>query len=94
MSIKDCQQRHGNNVKIGIGANRRILDGKRKDADKSGIGIKITRTTRSLSIVGSKTSNCPLLETAQSAMVMIGTIDLIGSIRTMIDVLMGRLGKV
>jgi len=79
-------------VRIGIDANRRIIVGKKKDADKSGIGIKIIGTTHSLSIVGSKTLNSPLLETALSAMVMIGMIDLIGSIRTMIGDLMGRLG--
>jgi len=79
-------------VKIGIGANRRIIVGKKKDTDKSGIGIKIIGTARSLSTVGSKTSNCPLLETALRAMVMIGMIDLISSIKTMIGDLMGRLG--
>jgi len=79
-------------MKIGIGANRRIIIGKKKDADRSGIDIKITGTARSLSIAGSKTLNCPLLEIALGAMVMIGMIDLIGSIRTMIDDLMGRLG--
>jgi len=72
-------------VKIGIGANRRIIVGKKRDADKSGIGIKITGTVHSLSIVGSKTLNCPLLG-------MIVMIDLIGSIKMMIDDLTGRLG--
>jgi len=80
-------------VKIGIGTNRRIVVGKKKDADKSGIGIKIIRIARSLSTVGSKTSNCPLLEIALSALVMIGMIDLIGSIKMMIGDLMGRLGE-
>jgi len=80
-------------VKIDIGANRRIIIGKKKDAGKSGIGIKIIRTARSLSTVGNRTSNCPLLETTLSAMVMIGMIDLIGSIKTMIGDLMGRLGE-
>jgi len=79
-------------VKIGIGANRRIIVGKKKDADKNGIGIRIIGTARSLSIAGSRSSNCPLLETALSAMVMIGMIDLIGSIKTMIGDLMSRLG--
>ena len=79
-------------MRIGLDANRRIIVGKKKDADKSGIGIKITGTARSLSIAGSKTLNCPLLETALRAMVMIDMIDLIGSIRTMIGDLMGRLG--
>jgi len=76
-------------VKIGIGANRRIIIGKKRDADKSGIGIKITGTAHSLSIVGSKTLNCPLLGIALNAMVMIGMIDLIGSIKMMIDDLTG-----
>jgi len=76
---------------IGIGANRRIVVKKKRDADKSGIGIEITGTARSLSIVGSKTLNCPLLGIALSAMVMIGMIDLIGNIETMIGDLMGRL---
>jgi len=84
--------RPGSNVKIGIGANRRIIVGKKRDADRSGIGIKVTGTAHSLSIVGSKTLNCPLLEIALNAMVMIGMIDLIGSIRMMIGDLMGRLG--
>jgi len=80
-------------VRISIGANRRIIVGKKKDADKSRISIRIIGTARSLSTVGSKTSNCLLLETALSAMVMIGMIDLIGSIKTMIGDLMGRLGE-
>jgi len=80
-------------VKISISANRRIIVGKRKDADRSGIGIKITGTARSLSITRSKTLNCPLLEIALSAMVMIGMIDLIGSTKMMIGDLMGRLGE-
>jgi len=70
-------------VKIGIGASRRIIVGKKKDADRSGIGIKIIGIARSLSTVGSRVSNCPLSETVLSAMVMIGMIDLIGSIKTM-----------
>jgi len=79
-------------MKIGIGANRRIIVGKKKDIDRSGIGIRIIGTAHSLSIVGNKTSNCLLLETALSAMVTIGMIDLIGSIKMMIGDLMGRLG--
>jgi len=78
-------------VKIGIGANRKIVVGKKKDADKSGIGIKIIEIARSSFTVGSKTSSYQLLETALSVMVIIGMIDQIGSIRTMIGVLMGRL---
>jgi len=79
-------------VKIGIGASRRIIVGKKKDADRSGIGTRITGTAHSLSIAGSKILNCPLLGTALSVKVTIGMIDLVGSIRMMIDVLMGRLG--
>jgi len=78
-------------VKIGISANRRIVVGKKKDADKSGIDIKITGTARSSSTVGSKTSSYQLLENSLSAMAIIGMIGRIDSIRTMIDVLMGRL---
>jgi len=78
-------------VKIGIIASKRIVADKRKDADKSGIGIKIIGIALSLFIVGFKTSNYQLSETALSAMVIIGMIDQIGDIRTMIDVLMGRL---
>jgi len=79
-------------VRIGISARRRIIVGKKKDADRSGIGTRITRTARSLSIVGSRTLNCPLLEIALNAMVMIGMIGLIGSIRVKTGDLMGRLG--
>jgi len=80
-------------VKIGIGANRRIIVGKKKDADKSGIGIEITRTVHSSSTVGSKPYSYQLSATALSAMAITGMIDQIGSIRTMICVLMGRLGE-
>jgi len=78
-------------VKIGIGANRRIVVGKKKDADKSRINIKITGIAHSSSTVGSKTSSYQLLETALNAMAIIGMIDQIGSIRMMIGVLVGRL---
>ena len=78
-------------MKIGIDANRRIDVGKKKDADKSGIGIKITGIACSSSIVGSKTSSYQLSETALSVMAIIGMIDQIGSTRTMIGVLMGQL---
>ena len=80
-------------MKIGIGANRRTVVRKKKDADKSGIGIEIIGTARFSSTIGSKTSSYQLLETALNAMAMIGMIDQIGSIRTMIGVLMGRLGE-
>jgi len=78
-------------VKIGIGANRRIIIGKKKYADKSGIDTKIIGIACFSSTVGSKTLSYQLLETAMSAMAMIGMIDRIGSIRTMNGVLMGRL---
>jgi len=77
-------------VKIGIVANRKIVAGKMKDTDKSGIGIKIIGTACSSSTVGSKTLSYQPLETALNAMVIIGMIDQIGSIRTMIGVLVGR----
>ena len=80
-------------MKIGIGPNRRIIVGKKKDADRSGIIIKIIGIARFLSTVGNKTSNCPLLGTALSAMVMIGMIDLIDSIRMMIGDSTRRLGE-
>ena len=84
-------RRLGSNVKIGIGAGRRTIVGKKKDANRSGIGTRTTGTARSSSIAGNRTSNCPLLGIALSAMVMIGMTALIGSIRMMIDGLMGRL---
>jgi len=78
-------------VKIGIVDNRKIVAGKKKDADKSGIGIKIIGIVHSSSTPGSKTSSYQLLEIARSAMAIIGMIDQIGIIKTMIDVLVGRL---
>jgi len=78
-------------VKIGIGANRKIVVGKKKDTDKSGIGIKIIGIARSSSTDGSKTSSYRLLETALSVTVIIDMIDQIGSIRTTIGILMGLL---
>jgi len=78
-------------VKISIGANRRIVVEKKRDADKNGIGIKTTGTAHFSSIARNKTSSCRLLETALNAMAMIGMIDQIGSIRIMIGVLMSRL---
>jgi len=78
-------------VRIDIGASRKTIIGKKKDADKSGIGIGITGIVRSSSIAGRKISSCLLLETAQNVMVMIGMTDQIGSIRTITAGLMGRL---
>jgi hypothetical protein len=79
-------------VKIGIGASKKTIVGKKKDADRSGIGIEITGTARSLSIAGSRILNYPLLEIALNAMVMIGMTDPIGAIMMMIGSLVGRLG--
>ena len=75
-----------------IGASKKTIVGKKKDVDRSGIGTEITGIARSLSIAGSRTSSCPLLEIALSAMVMIGMTDPIGAITMMIGDLMGRLG--
>ena len=47
-------------MKIDIAAGKRIVTEKKKDADKSGIGIKIIRIARSSFTVGSKTSNYQL----------------------------------
>jgi len=80
-------------VRIGIGASRKIIIGKKKDAVESGIGTRITGTARSLSIAGSRTSSCLLLEIALNAMVMIGMTNPIGAITMMIGDLMGRLGR-
>jgi len=76
-------------MKIDIGVNKRIIAEKKTNDDGSGIDIRIIGTAHSLSTIGSKTSNCLLLETALSAMVMISMIDLIGNIKTMIGDLMG-----
>jgi len=83
--------KHGSSVKIGIVANRKIVVGKKKDADKSGIDIKIIGIARSSSTAGSKTSSYQLLETVLSAMVIIGMIDQIGNIKVIIGILVGRL---
>jgi len=79
-------------VKIGIGLSKKTIIGMKKDANRSGIGIEITGTAHYLSIAWSRTSSCPLLEIALSAMVMIGMTDPIGAITMMIGDLMGRLG--
>ena len=79
-------------MRIGIGTSKKIIIGKKNDADKSGIGIGITGIACSSSIVGRKISNFLLSETAQNVMVMIGMTDQIGSIRITTAGLMGRLG--
>jgi len=78
-------------VRIGIDASKRIIVGKRKDADRSGIGIGITGIASSSFTVGRKISNFLLLEIVLSAMVMIGMTDLVDAITMMIGDLMGRL---
>jgi len=80
-------------VRIGIGASKKTIIGKRKDADKSGIGIGIIGIVRSSFIVGRKISSSLLSETAQNVMVMISMTDQIGSIRTLTAGLVGRLGE-
>ena len=79
-------------MRIGIGASKKTIIGKKKDADKSGIGIGITGIVRSSSIVGMKISSFLLSETSRNVMVMIGMTDQIGSMRTITAGLMGRLG--
>jgi len=79
-------------VRIGIGASKKTIAGKKKDAVKSGIGTRIIGTARCLSIAGSRTSNYPLLEIALNAMVMINMTDPIGATKMIIGDLMGRLG--
>ena len=71
-------------MRIGIGASKKIIVGKKKDADKSGIGIGITGIVRSSSIVGRRISSCLLSEIVLSAMVMIGMTDPIGAIARII----------
>jgi len=78
-------------VRIGIVASKRIVAEKKKDANKSGIGIKIFGIALSSSTIGSKILSYQLLETALNAMAIIDMIDQIGDIRTMIGISMGRL---
>ena len=77
---------------IGIGASKRIIVGKRKDADKNGIGIGITGIARSSFIVGRRILSFPLSEIVLSATVMIGMTGPIDAIMMMIGGLMGRSG--
>ena len=79
-------------MKIDIADNRRIDTAKKKGADKSEIGIKITRIACSSFTIGSKISSYRLSETALSAMVIISMIGQIDDSKTMIDALMGRSG--
>jgi len=52
-------------VRTGIGASKKTIIGKKKDADKSGTDIEITGTVRSSSIVGRRISSFLLSETAR-----------------------------
>jgi len=79
-------------VRIGIGSSKRTIVGKRKDADRSGIGIGITGIARSSFTVGRKISSFLLSEIVLSAMVLISMTDLIGAITMTVGDLMGRLG--
>jgi len=79
-------------VRIGIGVSKKTIVGKKKDADRSGIGIEITGTARSSSIAGSKILSFQLSEIALNATVTNGMTDQIGSIRTMTADLMNRMG--
>jgi len=77
-------------VKTGTDASKRITVGKRKDADRNGIGIGIIGIACSSFTVGRKISSVPLSGIVLSAMVMIGMIEPIGAITTTIGDLMGR----
>jgi len=79
-------------VKIDTGASKRVIVGKKKGADRNGIGIGITGIARSSFTVGRKISSFQLSEIALSATVMTGMTGPTGTIVVMIDDLMGRLG--
>jgi hypothetical protein len=78
-------------VKIDIATSKRIVTERKKGANESGIDIKIIGIAHFSSTVGSRISNYELSETALNAMVIIGMIDQIGTMRTMINNSMGRL---
>ena len=82
----------GNNEKIGTGAKKKIIVGKRRDADKNGISIGITGIARSSFTVGRKISSFQLSEIVQNATVMTGLTVPTGTIVVIIGDLMGRLG--
>jgi len=79
-------------VKIGTGGSKRIIVGKRRDADKNGIGIGITGIARSLFTDGRKISSFQLSEVVLSATVITGTTGPTGTIVVIIGDLMGQLG--
>jgi len=78
-------------VKTDIGTSRKIIVGKKKDADRSGIDIGITGIVHSSSIAGRRISSFQLSEIVLSVTVMTGTTGPIDTIVIMIGVLMGRL---
>jgi len=78
-------------VKTDIGARRKIIVGKKKDADRNGTGTGITGIVRSSSIAGRRISSFQLSETVLSVTVMIGRTGPIDTIVIMIGVSMGRL---
>jgi len=80
-------------VRTGISTGRKNIIGRKKGADKSGIGTEITGIACSSFIVGRRISSFLLSEIVLSATVMIGMTDPIGVITTMIGDLMGRLGE-
>ena len=78
-------------MKIGIVASRKIIGERKKGANEIGIGIRIIGIAHFSSTIGNRILNYQLLETALNAMAMIGIIDEIDTIKTMIDDSMGRL---
>ena len=78
-------------MRTDIDAGRKNTIGRKKGADKSGIGTEITRIARSSFIVGRRILSFPLSEIVLSATVMIDMIDPISAITTTIGDLMGRL---
>jgi len=80
-------------VKTDIGTSKRIIVGKRKDADRSTIDIGITGIVRSSSIAGKRIPSFQLSEIVLSATVMTGMTCPIGTIVIIIGDLMGRLGE-
>jgi len=79
-------------VRIGIGASKRTIAGKKKDVGRSGTGIGITGIARFSFIVGRRISSFQLSEIVLSATVIIGMTDPIGAITKMIGDLTGPLG--
>jgi hypothetical protein len=61
-------------MRVGVSVGTDINDSKKRDIEKSGIGIKIIRSVHFSSIAGKKALNCQLLIVALSAMVTMGPI--------------------